>query len=272
MDVSFTTDGTAYQFHPARAFAGGDAAPVIVLIHGLGLTMGTWDDHIEELSLDHRVLRYDLAGHGKSTAPHRTPDLTLYSDQLASLLDALAIAQCAVVGFSLGGMINRRFAMDYPDRVSALAILNSPHERGDEAQALVEQRARDTHKGGPGATLDATIERWFTPSFIAENVATIARVRGWVLANDTDIYTACRMVLATGVIELIRPSPPIAHPSIVITCANDTGSTPSMTEAIAAEIAGARAVIIPQLQHMGLMEKPALFTTPILAFLAEVRK
>jgi pimeloyl-ACP methyl ester carboxylesterase len=51
-------------------------------------------------------------------------------------------------------MINRRCAMDHPDRVSALVILNSPHERGEEQQRLVEERARDTSAGGPAANID----------------------------------------------------------------------------------------------------------------------
>lgn len=268
MDTDFASDGTAYTLFRA---ANGDAnAPVITLIHGLGLTRGTWDGHIAALSAKHRILTYDLAGHGQSKPPSRTPDLTLYARQLAALLDDLAISKTVVSGFSLGGMINRRFAMDYPDRVSALAILNSPHERGPAAQALVEQRAQDTSAGGPGATLDATIERWFTPSFIAARPDVIDMVRGWVLANDADNYAACRMVLATGVIELVRPKPPIVHPTIVITCENDTGSTPAMTDAIAHEISGAKAVIVPGLQHMGLMENSALFTAPILAFLDDL--
>jgi pimeloyl-ACP methyl ester carboxylesterase len=78
-------------------------------------------------------------------------------------------------------------------------------------------------------------------------------------------------VLAHGVRELIRPDPPVAAPALVMTCANDSGSTPAMAHAIAAEIAGAETVIIPQLQHLGLMEAPRAFTAPILDFLQGTR-
>lgn len=263
--TQMSVDGTAYRRYPRAG------APVMVLVHGLGLTQHTWDGHLDALTAQYDVITYDLCGHGQSAAPIRTPDLTLYADQLAALLDECDVARCVVNGFSLGGMINRRFAMDYPSRVEALVILNSPHERGPEAQALVEQRAADTSAGGPGATLDATIERWFTPSFRTEQPDSITMVREWVLANDPDTYAACRMVLATGVIELIRPQPPITQPTLVITCEHDSGSTPAMTMAIAAEISGAEAHIVPNLQHMGLMEAPALFTKPVLAFLQRVK-
>jgi len=259
-----SADGTVYEL------TGPKEAPIVALIHGLGLTRGTWDGHIPALARRYRVLTYDLFGHGESAAPPEVPSVTMFSEQLLSLIDALGIDRCAAVGFSLGGMINRRFAIDHPDRLAALGILNSPHERGPEAQALVEERARQTDAGGPGATLDATIARWFTPGFIAARPDVIERVRGWVLANDPVSYTQCRFVLARGVVELIRPDPPITAPALVMTCENDSGSTPAMSRAIASEIAGSECIIVPGLQHMGLVEEPALFTRPLLRFLDRV--
>jgi pimeloyl-ACP methyl ester carboxylesterase len=215
-------------------------------------------------------LTYDLYGHGESAAPPRTPSVTLFSEQLIGLMDELAIDQCTLVGFSLGGMINRRVAIDHPERVRALAILNSPHDRGDEAQARAERQAMDAAAGGPGATLEAAIERWFTPEFRNNHSDYIDRVRGWVLANDPDIYALCRQVLAFGVVELIRPEPPITHPTLVITCEHDSGSTPAMSQAIASEIDGAGVIIVPNLKHMGLTENPSFFITALSEFLEAV--
>jgi pimeloyl-ACP methyl ester carboxylesterase len=95
-------------------------------------------------------------------------------------------------------------------------------------------------------------------------------VRQWVLANDHQSYAQCRLVLATGVIELIRPETPIDKPTLIITCENDSGSTPAMSHAIAAEIDGAETIVVPNLKHMGLVEKPELFTGPLIRFLDEV--
>lgn len=254
-------NGSAYQL------SGPEDAPVLVLIHGLGLNMAIWDSFESILSNRYRVLRYDLYGHGASQAPPATPDLALFSEQLRELMDELGIAQGVMVGFSLGGMINRRLAMDYPHRVLALAILNSPHERGSEAQRLVEQRALDSQAGGPGATLDATIERWFTPEFRQSHADYIDKVRGWVLANDPVSYALCRHTLAFGVVELIRPEPPISLPCLVMTSEYDSGSTPAMSQAIASEIDGAEVIIAPGLQHMGLSENPRFFANALSEFL-----
>lgn len=258
-------DGTAYDV------TGPEGAPVAVLIHGLGLTRGsTWGAIAPMLAKRFRVLSYDLCGHGESRLPKQKPSLTVLSEQLIALMDELEIGQAALVGFSLGGMINRRVAMDHPARVSALVILNSPHERGAEQQKLVEERARDTSAGGPAATIEATLERWFTEGFRRECPDAVAEVRKVVLANDHGNYALHRQVLAEGVTELIRPDPSIPHPALVMTCENDSGSTPKMSWAIAGEMGEADVVIVPELQHLGLIEQPELFAGAVGKFLGRV--
>jgi pimeloyl-ACP methyl ester carboxylesterase len=259
-----SSNGSRYEL------SGATDGPVVALIHGLGLNRQVWDKYRSRLGQRYHVLTYDLYGHGESTAPPQTPGVTLFSEQLIGLMDELGIDQSALVGFSLGGMINRRVAIDHPDRVSALAILNSPHDRGAEAQARAERQAMDAAAGGPGATLEAAIERWFTPEFRNKHSDYIERVRGWVLANDPYIYAQCRQVLAFGVVELIRPEPPITHPTLVITCEHDSGSTPAMSQAIASEIAGAGVIIVPDLKHMGLTENPSFFINALSEFLEAV--
>jgi len=260
----YSSNGTAYQI------SGPETAPVVVLIHGLGLNRQVWDAYEDALGARFRVLSYDLFGHGESPAPPRFPDLGLFADQLIELMDEMGINRAVLAGFSLGGMINRRLAIDHPERVSALIILNSPHERQAEAQALVERHAMESSAGGPAATLDAAIERWFSVDFRDRKPDFIAMVRGWVLANDAEIYAQCRRTLAFGVVELIRPDPPLDLPALVITGENDSGSTPAMSVAIADEISQARVVIMPQMKHMGLVEHPQLFIDQMFGFIDKI--
>ena len=257
-----STTGTSYDL------TGPPGAPVLVLVHGLGLTRATWAAFVPAFAAHFRVLSYDLPGHGDGALPQQVPSLTVLSEQLTALLDELQIAAATLIGFSLGGMINRRIAMDHSGRVTALVILNSPHERTPEAQRLVEDRAAQTDKGGPAATIDSTLARWFTPKFLQDAPDVVAQVRALVLANDPGNYTRHRQVLASGVVELIRPVPPITAPTLVMTCEHDSGSTPAMAHAIASEIRGAETLIVPGLQHLGLIEQPDLFIQPIQHFLA----
>ena len=152
--IETSSHGTSYQLH------GPENHPVVALVHGLGLSQETWNGHAPELAKNYRVLTYDLFGHSDSIAPPTLPSVTLFSDQLRDLMDELNIYKAAIVCFSLGGMINRRFARDYPDRASALVVLNSPHDRGEKAQKLVEQQAADSDAGGVGATLNTAFDRY----------------------------------------------------------------------------------------------------------------
>lgn len=252
-------DGTAYDL------TGPEGAPVLALIHGLGLSRQVWNGMLPDLA-GHRVLNYDLYGHGESAPPPETASLGVYSDQLAGLLDHLGLARACAIGFSIGGMINRRFALDHPDRLAALVILNSPHERGEAAQAQVEARAASVRDAGAMATMDDALKRWFTPGYLATGKGA-ALVRQWRAQAEPESYAQAAWVLANGVRELIRPAPPVAAPTLVMTCEHDSGSTPAMSRAIAAEIAGAETVIVPGLRHLGLMEQPQAFSAPILDFL-----
>ena len=254
-------DGTAYEI------CGPESAPVVVLIHGLGLNRACWKWTIPALSPRYRVLSYDLYGHGASPAPPDTPDLALFSRQLADLMNHCGIARGRIAGFSLGGMIARRFAQDHPDRSRALIILHSPHQRSADAQAAILKRVEQARDSGPQATVDAALERWFTAPFRTANPGMMDLVRQWVMANHKDVYHTIYRVLADGLDEIIAPDPPITCPALVITGDEDFGNGPEMTRAIAAEIPGAEALILPGLRHMALAEDPDAVNAPILRFL-----
>jgi len=252
-------DGTAYDV------SGPPDAPCVVLIHGLGLARGLWDPVLPDLQA-YRVVRYDLCGHGQSRPAPDRATLALYARQIAQLLDHLGQSSAHIVGFSIGGMINRRFAMDYPARTRSLVILNAPHDRGPQMQIAVEERAKAVREQGAFATFDAALKRWFTPAYL-QGGAGPDIVRAWRGAVDAESYAQTAWVLAHGVRELIAPDPPLRVPALVMTCAHDSGSTPDMSRAIAAEIDGAHLRIVPHLQHLGLMEAPELFAQAIAAFL-----
>ena len=101
-------------------------APAIVLLHGFGSSLHTWDAWARILAADHRVIRLDLPGAGLSGLDPKGD----YSDTrtlqiLEALLDRLGVAQATVVGNSLGGRLAWKFAATRPQRVDHL-ILVSP--------------------------------------------------------------------------------------------------------------------------------------------------
>ena len=260
-DLQHLDDGTAFRD------TGNVKSPPVVFIHGLGLNSGLWEPFVSNLADRYRLVSYDLYGHGQSKSFAQRVTLSTFSNQLLGVLDHLEIDKACIAGFSLGGMINRRFALDHPTRVSGLAILNSPHERNPDLQKQVEKQALEAAAGGPGATLEAALERWLTPEFVLGKPDRVEQIRNWVLSCDPAGYAAARRALAFGVTELIRPDPSLATPTLVMTCENDRGSTPEMSYAIAREIPDSLVMIVPGLRHLGLLEDPASFLQPLKQFL-----
>lgn len=254
-------DGTAYHRD------GPKGAPVVVMIHGLGLNRDVWQWMLPALTDAYDVVTYDLYGHGQSGPPPQTPCLSLFSRQLEGLMDTLRIDQAAFVGFSLGGMICRRFAQDHPDRARALVILNSPHRRTHKAQAAILKRVDQAMHEGPSATVEAALERWFTDAFRHANRDMMQLVRSWVLANDPAIYPTIYRVLAEGIDEITDPAVRLILPTLAITGDEDFGNGAEMTQAIADEIEGGESLILKGLRHMALAENPDAVNRPVRAFL-----
>lgn len=254
-------DGTVYDLD------GPATAPVIVLIHGLGLNREVWQWLSPALTGHYRVLSYDMFGHGDSAPPPLMPSLAMFSDQLRDLMDHCGINSAAIAGFSLGGMIARRFAQDHPDRVAALIILHSPHQRSSDAHTAIVKRVEQARLAGPASTIDAALERWFTDNYRDQNPEMMDLVRRWVMANDIAIYHTIYRVLAEGLDEIIAPDPPLDCPTLVITGDEDFGNGPEMARAIAAEVESAETHILEGLRHMALVENPDAVNGLICAFL-----
>jgi len=104
---------------------GSKSAPALLLIHGFGSSLETWEPWAQSLSADYRVVRFDLPGCGLSQ-PDRTGD---YSDErsvslVKELMDRLAIEHAVLIGNSMGGRISWRFAAAYPERTSKLVLIS----------------------------------------------------------------------------------------------------------------------------------------------------
>jgi pimeloyl-ACP methyl ester carboxylesterase len=215
------------------------------------------------------VLTYDLLGHGESANPTGTPDLAMFSEQLLGVMDACRIERVAIVGFSLGGMIARRFALDHPERLSALVILHSAHDRTSDEREAILKRVRQVQASGPASTAEAALERWFTAEFRATTPGLMATIRGWIMANDPMVYPEIYRVLAEGDVEIARAIERISCPTLVMTGEEDFGNSPQMAKKMAMLIPGAREVVLPGLRHMALAESPPAFNEPLISFLLE---
>jgi pimeloyl-ACP methyl ester carboxylesterase len=102
-----------------------DSVP-LVLIHGTGSSLFTWNDWTHLLKGNRKVIRMDLPGFGL-TGPHPSNDysLDIYVDFMHSFLQALNIKKCILVGNSLGGQISWQYALKYPEQVERMILIGS---------------------------------------------------------------------------------------------------------------------------------------------------
>lgn len=105
---------------------GPEDGAVVVLVHGFTVPYFIWDPTFEFLtSQGFRVLRYDLYGRGFSDRPHTEYDLELFDRQLIKLLEILEVRHClAVAGLSMGGEIAANFALQHPDMLEKLVLVD----------------------------------------------------------------------------------------------------------------------------------------------------
>lgn len=244
------------------------SGPTVVLVHGLGMHRGMWMWQVPALARHYKVVTYDLLGHGNSKNPPADCALSDFSDQLARLTNALKLEEFALAGFSLGGMIVRKFALAHPEKVKALAILHSAHDRTREERAAIMARVGQAAETGPSATVGAALERWFGDAYRTANPDVMDMVRDAILANDIAVYPDIYRVLALGDEELATTIGDIQCPTLVMTGDEDYGNSADMTERMAAAIPNAEAVILPGLRHMAMAEDPDAFNSPLLGFLA----
>lgn len=110
----------------ARVAGGG---PAVLLLHGYPETQRMWDRVLPELARDHTVVTIDLRGYGSSDRPTDDDDHSTYSKRVMArdaiaALDHLDIDQVDVVGHDRGGRVSHRLALDHPDRVRSVAVLD----------------------------------------------------------------------------------------------------------------------------------------------------
>lgn len=211
------------------------------LLHGVGLDASIWTYVAGRL--DDEVDAPEFPGHGQAVPAAGTVTL-------GSLAEEFAPEEPGhLVGFSLGALVAQRIALDRPEVVLSLTLVASVANRTAAERAAVRERLAQS-LADREAAIEAAIERWSSDRFDARPVAPILR------ACDPDSYHACYRVFCEADAELWPELPRIAAPTVAIAGADDSGSTPAMSEALAARIPGARCVVVPGARHLLPLERP----------------
>src|SRR3954454_1871164 len=122
--------------------------PPVVFVHGLGATSNVWHAQRLALSKYYRVILYDRSGSGRSQKAREGYSVDAWADELAGLLDHLAVPAAVVVGHSLGSMVAQRFAGKYAARTRALILAGGEAAFGPDEKKVLTERARAVEAHG----------------------------------------------------------------------------------------------------------------------------
>ncbi len=246
----------------------GDGPP-LALIHGLGAGTRSWNSQLSHFAANYRVMRFDLRGHGQSAHPPGPYSIALLADDTAKLLNALGIAPAHIVGLSLGGMVALQLALDAPDLVRSLVVVNSVPKPLvgnllDRARIVVNYlrrvailRWRSLHAMGeylgthllPG------------PEYAAARQAFMVQ---WAM-NDDQAYRAALSAIRGW--DVSRRVNDIRCPTLFVT--GDQDYTPIAAKAeVVAHMPRAELAVISNSRHLTPIDQPDQFNKTVLAFLA----
>jgi pimeloyl-ACP methyl ester carboxylesterase len=233
----------------------GDGPPLI-LTHGYSSTSAMWKGQVEALSKHHKLILWDMRGHGQSDYPE---DPSAYSEALtvgdiAALLDAVGARKAIVGGLSLGGYMSLAFYRAHPERVSALLIIDTgPGFKKDDAREVWNKRALDTAE---------RLEREGL-----EVLKSAGRERSTVSHRDANgLARAARGMLTQRDARVIEVLPEIRVPSLIVVGADDTPFL-AASDYMAAKIPGAQKAVIPAAGHTVNIDQPQAFIEAVLPFL-----
>lgn len=251
----------------AHEITGPPGAPAVVLTGSLGTRRSMWAPQARALARQFRVVCCDVRGHGDSPVPPGPYSMADLGGDLVALLDRLELERAHLCGLSIGAMMSLWVTAHAADRVDRLIVCCTTAQFGPEAVEAYRERAHRVRTQGMDGVADAVVARWFTPEFAAARPDVVARMRAELAATPPEGYAACCEALSG--LDLTPELTRIAAPTLVIAGSRDQATPPDHGEAIAAAIAGAQLVTVPEAAHLASVERPEFVTACWQRFLTE---
>ena len=256
------TNGVAMRYELSGA---GDRT--LVLAHEMGGSLESWDEVAPRLASTRRVLRYDARGAGLSQKVRGELTLDTMADDIAALLDSLAIpGKVALAGVAVGGAIALHFAARHPKRTSAVVVGSPATGIAAERRVPALERLAKIEAAGMAFAVEDSMQNGYAPE-LRDDIKRYERFRARWLGNDPSSYATIWRMLADADMEaeLTR----LSRPVLVIGGSLDRVRPAAVVEAIAKSIPGARYVEI-RTGHYMAVQTPDLIYDGIAEFLKSV--
>ena len=249
-----TLDRDGVQLHYEQA---GDG-PAILLTHGYSATARMWRGQVRALQETHRVITWDLPGHGRSDAPAAPAEYgeRRVVEHMAALLDQAGVERAVIGGLSLGGYLSLAFHVAHPERVRALLLFDTgPGYRKDDA--------RDTWNRGAEARARAFEKRGL------DALGPGAEVRASEHGSALGLARAARGTLVQHDARVIDSLPDVRVPTLVLVGEHDEPFLAGSAY-MARKIPNATHVVLPGAGHAANLDAPDAFNTAVRDFLAQL--
>jgi 3-oxoadipate enol-lactonase len=250
MAFATTEDGVRLHYR----LDGPEDAPALMLSNSLGTDLELWSGLAPALAREHRLLRYDARGHGRSDVPAGEYALETLARDALGLLDHLGLRRVRFCGLSMGGAVGQWLGAHAPERLERLVLANTGAVFG--TPQLWQQRLDTVLREGMGSLVDGVVERWFTEGFRAAHPAEVERTRAMVMATPAQGYAGCCAALRDT--DLRRYLPQVAVPTLVIGGLHDSATPPERAQELADGIPGARLAMLDA-AHLSVVEQPEAF-------------
>lgn len=247
----------------------------LLLLHGSPASLHTWEGWVRALEPRRRVISLDLPGFGL-TGPFLDGDYRIerYSRFLADLLDRLGVARVVLAGNSFGGQLAWQFALDYPQRIHQLILVNAAGYPRDASRVplglrlarmplfeplmvrvlprgLIEASVRSVY-GDPDKVSPELVDRYYELTLRAGNREALRR-----------------RLLQVPVGQYQARIAQVRVPTLILWGGRDGLIPPEHAERFQRDIPGSRLVLFDDLGHVPQEEDPARTVAVVLAFISE---
>ncbi|MBC8240973.1 MAG: alpha/beta fold hydrolase [Alphaproteobacteria bacterium] len=244
----------------------------VVLIHGLSEERAAWKRQAAFLRDHMNVVTYDVRGFGSSPVGAGNGTVHQMADDLAQIVSAFGNGPVFLCGFSMGGVIAQRFALDFPGMCKGLILIASSCVVGRPGAAFFTQRLEEVEAGGLeklNATNTSDARGCFAPDKKSNEplIAEYQQLRTGAVRNVNGYLNAGRAMLRLNTEPMIQELGAIAHPTLVIAGELDPYCPPRASEMITDGIPNAEMTVVPGVGHCLHWEEPEITNTLIREFI-----
>ncbi|MBJ2159013.1 pyrimidine utilization protein D [Variovorax sp. IB41] len=249
-----------------------DAAATVLLSSGLGGSASFWQPQLGALvAAGHRVIVYDQRGTGRSpdalTGDYAIADM---AQDVLEILDATGTAQCHFAGHALGGLVGLQLALDAPERVASLVLVNAWSKPNPHSARCFDARLALLGALGARAYVEAQPIFLYSAAWCAEHAQRVADEVDHAFAHFPGEANMRARIAALRAFDVDARLAEIAAPTLVAAARDDVLVPWTCSQRLADGLGDVTLDFMPHGGHAHSVTEAAAFNRSLLDFLARV--